>query len=200
MTAEVLRYSAFPEDGAGGNPAGVVLGADTLSPTEAVPLATSRAEGRSALRAFTVVPNEPHEWAGMSPAARTVTEFLSFVRVTGDLVSAERLMAPLVPAHQHIAEHDETVERTPAEYAAHVQDMLREHGPFRFEVREMLVEEDHVFIRWHQHGRAGAPGRPHSDLPLREAGSAVYRVADGRVQEYWIQLDRFGHQVQVNAS
>ncbi|MCY4728570.1 PhzF family phenazine biosynthesis isomerase [Nocardioides sp. STR2] len=31
MTVEVLRYSAFPEDGAGGNPAGVVLGAASLS-------------------------------------------------------------------------------------------------------------------------------------------------------------------------
>lgn len=31
MTVEVLRYSAFPEDGTGGNPAGVVLGAGSLS-------------------------------------------------------------------------------------------------------------------------------------------------------------------------
>jgi len=31
MTVEVLRYSAFPEDGTGGNPAGVVLGAASLS-------------------------------------------------------------------------------------------------------------------------------------------------------------------------
>ncbi len=31
MTAEVLRYAAFAVDGAGGNPAGVVLDASSLS-------------------------------------------------------------------------------------------------------------------------------------------------------------------------
>ena len=152
------------------------------------------------MRAFTVTPREPHVWPGMAPAARTVTEFLSFVRVTGDARTAEQLMAAMVPAHQHVAERDETVVRTPAEYAAHVQDMLRDHGPFRFDVRELLVEHDHVFVRWLQHGRlTPEAATPSSNRPLREAGSAVYRVAQGRIQEYWIQLDRYGHERQVNA-
>ena len=151
------------------------------------------------MRAFTVTPWEPQAWSDMAPAARTVTEFLSLVRVTGDAQSAEQLMADTVPAHQHVAERDETVVRTPAEYAAHVQDMLRDHGPWRFEVRELLVEHDHVFVRWLQHGRVTPEeARPGSHRPLREAGSAVYRVTDGRIQEYWIQLDRYGHEAQLN--
>jgi PhzF family phenazine biosynthesis protein len=39
MTAEVLRYSAFPEGGAGGNPAGVVLGAASLSDPQMLAIA-----------------------------------------------------------------------------------------------------------------------------------------------------------------
>ena len=39
MTVEVLRYSAFPEDGAGGNPAGVVLGAASLSDPQMLAIA-----------------------------------------------------------------------------------------------------------------------------------------------------------------
>jgi PhzF family phenazine biosynthesis protein len=39
MTVEVLRYSAFPEDGAGGNPAGVVLGAASLSEPQMLAIA-----------------------------------------------------------------------------------------------------------------------------------------------------------------
>jgi PhzF family phenazine biosynthesis protein len=39
MTVEVLRYSAFPEDGAGGNPAGVVLGAACLSDPQMLAIA-----------------------------------------------------------------------------------------------------------------------------------------------------------------
>ena len=150
------------------------------------------------MRAFTVVPGEPHVWTGMDPAALTVTKFLALVRVTGDPAAAETLMAASVPAHQHVAEHDETVVRTPAQYAAHVRDMLRDHGPFRFDVHELLVERDHVFVRWLQHGRVGSRTAATRERPLREAGSAVYRVADGRVSEYWIQLDRYGHEAQVN--
>ena len=148
------------------------------------------------MRAFTVVPSQPHTWPGMPPAARTVTEFLSRVRVTGDAAAAERLMGSSVPAHQHVAERDETVVRSPGEYAAHVQDMLQDHGPFRFEVDELLVEHDHVFVRWLQHGHLPTDDSHPSARPLREAGSAVYRVDDGRIQEYWIQLDRLGERLQ----
>lgn len=151
------------------------------------------------MRAFTVVPGRPFSWPGMSAEARTVTAFLARVRVTGDVAAARQLMADRVPAHQHLGEVDQTVVRTPAGYAAHVQDMLRDHGPFRFEVRELLVEDAHVFVRWLQHGRV-AGGRGDSERPLREAGSAVYRVADGRIQEYWIQLDRLGDQLQRRAA
>lgn len=39
MSVEVLRYSAFPEGGAGGNPAGVVLGAATLTDPQMLAIA-----------------------------------------------------------------------------------------------------------------------------------------------------------------
>lgn len=148
------------------------------------------------MRTFTVDPGHPHSWPGMPPAARTVTEFLSRVRVTGDAAAAERLMGRSVPAHQHVAERDETVVRSPDEYAAHVREMLQDHGPFRFEVEELLVEQDHVFVRWLQHGHLPTDGPDRSARPLREAGSVVYRVDEGRIQEYWIQLDRLGEQLQ----
>jgi hypothetical protein len=149
------------------------------------------------MRTFTVVPGRPHTWPGMPPAARTVTEWLAAVRTTGDSDAAERLMGPTVPAHQHVAERDETVVRTPSEYAAHVRDMLEDHGPFRLDVDELIVEADHVFVRWLQHGQVGHADDPHATTrPLREAGSAVYLVTDGRIQEYWIQLDRLGEQLQ----
>ena len=38
MNAQVLRYSAFTADGAGGNPAGVVLDSDALSETQMLSL------------------------------------------------------------------------------------------------------------------------------------------------------------------
>ncbi|WP_392545289.1 Rid family hydrolase [Oryzobacter telluris] len=151
------------------------------------------------MRSFIVVPGEPHTWTGIPEAAKTVTDFLAKVRVTGDGAEAERLLAAAVPAHQHLAERDETIVRSPAEYAAHVQDMLSRHNPITFEVQELLVEADHVFVRWAQHGRVGPAAQKAVDAHRyhREAGSAVYRVAEGRIQEYWIQLDRHGDEAQL---
>ena len=51
-------------------------------------------------------------------------------------------------------------------------------------------------MRWLQHGHLPNRGAHPSARPLREAGSAVYRVDDGRIQEYWIQLDRLGERLQ----
>ena len=40
-------------------------------------------------------------------------------------------------------------------------------------------------------------GSPGSSRPVRDVGSAVYRVEDGPIAEYWIQLDRLGLQLQL---
>jgi hypothetical protein len=39
-----------------------------------------------------------------------------------------------------------------------------------------------------------------SGLPITEVGSAVYRVEDGRMAEYWVQLDRLGLALQLEHS
>ena len=63
MSSEVLRYSAFTEDGRGGNPAGVVLDASSMTPEAMLQVAADvgysesafllpAAEGRAAVRYF----------------------------------------------------------------------------------------------------------------------------------------------------
>ncbi|MDG6109011.1 ester cyclase [Dactylosporangium aurantiacum] len=67
-------------------------------------------------------------------------------------------------------------------------------GRFRFTVTALLAEGDHVYVRWRQDGHhlGDVDGHPPTGAPLTEVGSAVYRVEDGRVAEYWVQLDRLG--------
>lgn len=48
MTAQVLRYAAFTEDGVGGNPAGVVLDADELTPAQMLSIANTIGYSESA--------------------------------------------------------------------------------------------------------------------------------------------------------
>ena len=101
-------------------------------------------------------------------------------------------MAPLVRCHQMVSEAPETIERTRSDYARHVQEMLAASGPFRFNVTEFLTDGDRVYLRWGKDGHhlGKLDGWPPTRSPLRDVGSAVYRVADGLIAEYWFQLDR----------
>lgn len=150
---------------------------------------------------FQVQPRTPVSWPGATPAAEVVTWFLAHVRVTGDRFAATQIMAPLVRCHQIVSEAPETIERTPSDYARHVRDMLATFGPFRYTVTEFLTDNDRVYLRWQQDGHhlSELEGWPATGSPLRDVGSAVYRVSDGRIAEYWIQLDRLGLQRQLSA-
>ena len=150
------------------------------------------------MRTFEVVPEQVPSWPGITDAGRVVAGFLGRVRVTGDADAAAALMAPVLRCHQMHSEAPQTIERSPADYAEHVRDMLAAFGRFRYVVTELLSEDDHVFVRWEQAGTDQAPtddGSP-SGRPLVEVGSAVYRVQGGRIAEYWVQLDRHGLLVQ----
>ena len=146
-------------------------------------------------------PGEVPALAGLTGAAKVVAAFLGRVRVTGDPDAARDLLAPTVAAHEVVAEGEHQVQRTPQEYAAHVRDMLGTFGPFRFVVTELLTEADHVYVRWRQEGHhvGELDGHAPTGAPLVEVGSAVYRVADGRIAEYWVQLDRRGLHLQLDA-
>jgi len=128
-----------------------------------------------------------------------VQEFLSTVRLSGDDLAAERVLAPAVECHQVIAVDEVTVTRTPHQYAEHVRDMRRAFGRFHFSVEELLVDGDRVYVRWRQRGHhlGHIDGHPPTGSPLVEVGSAVYRVSSGRIVEYWVQLDRAGLTAQL---
>jgi predicted ester cyclase len=139
-------------------------------------------------------------------AARTpravVSEFLRVVRSGLDPARAGEFLAPEVIAHQVNAEHPETVQRSPREYAEHIDEFRHLFGDFRFEVTELLADGDKVYARWIQRGchLAAIDGFRPTRRPLVEYASAVYRVENGRIAEYWIQIDRAGLQRQLEAN
>lgn len=133
-----------------------------------------------------------------SPEA-IVREFFAQVRSGRNPDLALGLMAPVVLAHQVNAEAPVTVERTPQNYADHVREMLATFGQFELEISECLAQGDRVYVRWRQTGRhlAHYDGFAPTGLPVIEVASAVYRVEQGRIAEYWIQIDRAGIRAQL---
>lgn len=140
---------------------------------------------------------------GMSraePDARAVVSgFLSDVRSGRDPDAASLYFAPEVAAHQLTAEGERVVMRSPADYAAHVREFLKLFGPFELTIDELLVDGDKAYVRWTQRGHHlhSLDGEAPSGRPLVEITSVVYRVAGGRIVEYWLQTDRKGMELQL---
>ncbi|MEV8456465.1 ester cyclase [Streptomyces sp. NPDC052095] len=135
----------------------------------------------------------------MDNAKDTVRQFLLQVRSGLHPERAGHFMADLVRAHQVASEAPEVVERTPRQYTEHVQEMLDAYGPFTLTVDELIAEGDRVYARWTQDGRHVGPVGGHAPTGARitTMTSAVYRVEDGLIVEYWIQIDRQGTAAQL---
>jgi hypothetical protein len=138
------------------------------------------------MKSLRITPGLAPDLPGAGAVTCVVLRFLAEVRLTGDEEAAQLLMAARVPAHQIISERDETVVRTPPEYAAHARDLLAETSDASFDVTELLCDADRVYVRW----LLTRPATRTQRSALRDVGSAVYRVEEGRLAEYWIQLDR----------
>ncbi len=150
--------------------------------------------------ALAAVTGEP-EAARASPK-QVVRNFLDQVRSGKTPERSAQYLAPEVLAHQLNSENETTLVRNPQDYAAHVKDFQRIYGDYDFEVTELLADGDKVYARWKQSGCHIAPadGVAPSGLPVIEIASAVYRVKDGKIIEYWIQIDRKGIETQVETN
>ncbi len=123
-----------------------------------------------------------------------VTRFIREVRSGGRREAARELMADAVVAHQLTSERDEAISRSPEDYVGHVDHFKECWGDFELSIDELLVDGDKAYVRWTQVGRhlGSFDGEAPTGARLREIASAVYRVVDGRIAEYWIQIDRHG--------
>ncbi|AYV73423.1 ester cyclase [Bacillus sp. PK3-056] len=135
---------------------------------------------------------------------QVVRNFLEIVRSGKNPEFSNELMADSVMAHQVESEEEQTVQRTPQEYAEHVKEMIETYGNFSFEIQECISQGNKVYVRWKQEGehQRNIGEYQSTGLPLVELASAVYRVEDEKIAEYWIQIDRLGinKQLERNAS
>lgn len=128
-----------------------------------------------------------------------VKMFLTNVRSGLHPEDAILYMADTVLAHQITSENPTTVKRTPENYASHVREFLALFGNYQFEITELIASEEKVYVRWKQTGKhiAEIDGYSPTHLPLIEYTSAVYRVKEKKIVEYWIQMDRLGFDIQL---
>ncbi|MFE6139543.1 ester cyclase [Bacillus sp. NPDC057893] len=131
-----------------------------------------------------------------------VRKFFEEVRSGNNPDYSNQLMAEKVLTHQIVSEEEQTVCRTPEDYAEHVREMIEVYGNFSLEIQEFLVQGSKVYVRWKQVGMhlGEIDGYQPTGLPIIQIASAVYRVEDGKIAEYWIQIDRSGIQNQLECN
>lgn len=132
----------------------------------------------------------------------TVRNFLQIVRSGKEPERAVEFMAPQILAHQVNSENPKTLNRTPENYAAHIQDFINAYGSFNFEITELIGQYDKVYACWKQTGmQVGDVGDfKATRLPVTEISSCVYRLEGGKIVEYWMQTDRKGTELQLQAN
>jgi len=128
-----------------------------------------------------------------------VREFFKEVRSGNNPDYANQLMAEQVLAHQIQSEEEQTVFRTPKDYAEHVREMIEAYGKFSLEIQEFLVQGNKVYVRWKQIGThvGEINGYQPTGLPVIQMASAVYRIEYEKISEYWIEIDRLGVEKQL---
>lgn len=131
-----------------------------------------------------------------------VREFFKEVRSGNNPDYANQLMAEQILAHQITSEEEQTVLRTPKDYAEHIREMVEIYGEFSLEIQESLVQGNKVYVRWRQIGThvGEIDGYQPTGLPVIQIASAVYRIEDEKIVEYWIQIDRLGIQKQLECN
>lgn len=131
-----------------------------------------------------------------------VRQFLEQVRSGKFPENAALFMADSILAHQMNSENETTVIRTPRNYSEHIEEFVTLFGNFTFEITELIADEDKVYARWKQIGNhlTEIDGYKPTGKPLIEVASCVYRLENGKIVEYWIQIDRLGFENQLKTN
>jgi steroid delta-isomerase-like uncharacterized protein len=69
----------------------------------------------------------------------------------------------------------------------------------RFTIEDLVAEADKVVVRWTLHGthRGEYQGRPATGKTMTISGVSIFRLAEGKIQEIHVNMDRFGMQQQL---
>lgn len=82
----------------------------------------------------------------------------------------------------------------PSGYAATVLPLRQGFPDIRFTVEDLVAEADRVAVRWTWTGTHTGTfnGIPPTGKTVKNDGTVVYRLKDGRIVSSWLQVDRLG--------
>lgn len=108
-------------------------------------------------------------------------------------VADELIATNVVLRHPHV---------TVTGLGTYKQSMAAFHAAFpdlRFTIEDTVAQRDKVLVRWLLTGtqRGELQGQTASGKSMSVAGMSLFRLADGKIQEIWVNQDRLGMQQQL---
>lgn len=112
----------------------------------------------------------------------------------GDTNAADTLMATNL-----VLRNPPAVLHSLAEYK---QSMAKFHAAFpdlHFTVEEMVAERDRVVVRWTLRAThlVEYQGRAPTGKSMNVTGMSLFRISEGKIQETWVNMDRWGMMEQL---
>jgi hypothetical protein len=93
------------------------------------------------------------------------------------------------------------LKRTPANYTEHVNEFKRLFGNYQFEIADLWPQRQSV-CEMETNRKTDSRNRwlERTQFPLIEYTSAVYRIENNKIVEYWIEMDLLGFDLQLKAN
>ena len=112
----------------------------------------------------------------------------------GDAVAADELIAANV-----VLRNPPAVINSLEDYKKSMAGFHKAFPDLRFTIDEPIADGDKVVVRWTLRGTQSGEyqGRPPTGNPITVAGISIFRLADGKIQEITVNMDRLGMMEQL---
>jgi steroid delta-isomerase-like uncharacterized protein len=125
---------------------------------------------------------------------RIARQYFAHILNEGDFSDADTLLAS-----DFIFRNPPVVARGVEDFKRVIEGVRTAFPDLRFTVQDELAEADKVAVRWIVTGtqRGDFFGHPASGKTIEVTGMNIFRIAGGRIQEIWVNMDRFGEAQQL---
>jgi steroid delta-isomerase-like uncharacterized protein len=112
----------------------------------------------------------------------------------GNAQIADKLIAANVVLHS-----PRTTLTSLDQYKASMATFHAAFPDLHFTIDDQIGEGDRIVVRWTLRGtqRGEFQGRPGSSKPVTVIGTSTFRLAQGKIQEIWLSMDRLGMMEQL---
>jgi steroid delta-isomerase-like uncharacterized protein len=123
-----------------------------------------------------------------------VRRYFEEVLNRGDFDAADSLLSPTV-----VFRNPPIVARGAGEFRDVIAGVRAAFPDLAFAIEDELVDGDKVATRWRVTGTQRGPflGHPASGRRIDVSGMNIFRIAGGKIQEIWVNMDRLGEAEQL---